>query len=301
MTSGIVFDIMRFSTHDGPGIRTTVFLKGCPLACAWCHNPESQSIQPELMLRPALCIACGACLPVCPQGAIFAEDGHIITDIERCTLCTSCSDACTAEAREIVGREMTTAAVMAEILKDRGVYEESGGGVTFSGGEALMQRAFLADLLVECKHQGLSTALDTSGYAPWAAIESVRGLVDVFLFDLKAVDEHLHRQVTGVSNALILENLRRLCELGHAVILRLPLVPGVNDSPAALRAAAELAAALPNVQRLDVLPYHKIGVEKYRRLQRVYDLSQVQPPDASQIAQAVEILNGSHLKIQVGG
>lgn len=301
MTQGVVFDIMRFSTHDGPGIRTTVFLKGCPLACAWCHNPESQSIQPELMLRPNLCIRCGACIEACPEGAIYAEDGLILTDIERCILCTACSEACYAEARELVGREMSVAEVAAEVARDIPVYEESGGGVTFSGGEALMQRDFLSALLAECKRRGIHTALDTSGYAPWATLESVRGLVDLFLFDLKAVDGSLHRRLTGVSNELVLGNLRRLCQLGHAVILRVPLVPGLNDGAAELRAAAELAASLPGVLRVDVLPYHRAGAEKYHRLQRPYELAEIQPPGAEQIERAAAILRESGLRVQVGG
>ncbi len=301
MTTGVVFDIMRFATHDGPGIRTTVFLKGCPLACAWCHNPESQSIQPELMLRPNLCIQCGACIEACPQGAIYTEDGQIKTDSERCILCTACSEACYAEAREVVGREMTIDEVMAEVVKDIPIYDESGGGVTFSGGEALMQRDFLTGLLAECRRRGIHTALDTSGYAPWAALESVRGLVDLFLYDLKAVDDQLHLRATGVSNARVLANVRRLSELGHAIILRMPLVPGLNDSPADIRAAAQLAASLTGVQRVDVLPYHRAGAEKYRRLQRPYGLAELQPPNTEQVEQAAAILREIGIPIQVGG
>lgn len=301
MSKGIVFDIMRFSTHDGPGIRTTVFLKGCPLNCAWCHNPESQSIKPELMVRPNLCILCRACLQACPQGAIALQDGQIATDTHRCVQCAACVESCYTDAREWVGQEMTVDAVMVEVVKDIPIYDESNGGVTFSGGEALMQPDFLADLLVACQQRGIHTALDTSGFAPWAAFERVRNRVDLFLYDLKAVSDAVHRQATGVSNALILANLHRLAQFGHAIILRMPLVPGVNDGEADLRAAVQLAASLPGVVRLDVLPYHKIGMDKYQRLNRSYPMAQTEPPSSQQVDQAVTILRQTGIPIQVGG
>lgn len=292
---------MHFSTRDGPGIRTTVFLKGCPLHCEWCHNPESQLSGPELMLRPNLCILCDACLPACPQGAIIRQGDEYITDRARCDLCGKCVEVCNADARAIVGREMTVSEVMAEIEKDVVFFDQSGGGVTFSGGEALLQRQFLLELLKACKGRGIHTALDTSGFAAWAVMEAVRPYVDLFLYDLKAMDDEQHRRYTGVSNRLILSNLRRLSELGHAIILRMPLIPGVNDTPQAIQAAGEFAASLPHLLHLEVLPYHQAGVEKYRRLDKGYLLTDMIPPSAEKVSAIAGELREYHLDIQVGG
>jgi pyruvate formate lyase activating enzyme len=301
MLTGIVFDIMHFSTRDGPGIRTTVFLKGCPLHCAWCHNPESQSIKPELMLRPNLCISCETCVSVCPEGAISIAGDTYVTDRLKCTLCGTCVDACTSEARQIVGREMTVEQVMAEIMKDIAFFDESGGGVTFSGGEPLLQRDFLLALLKACREKGIHTAIDTSGFATWTVIDSVRDNIDLFLYDLKVLDDKIHRETTGVSNELILSNLRRLSELGHAIILRMPLIPGVNDSEQAIQAAGQLAAELPHLLSLEILPYHQAGVEKYRRLDREYNLQELVPPAGERVEALAQVLREYHLKVNVGG
>ncbi len=292
---------MHFSTRDGPGIRTTVFFKGCPLHCQWCHNPESQSLKTELMLRPHLCIACESCLAACPEGAIAVTGGVIVTDRAKCTLCGKCVEVCTAEARAIVGREMTVGEVMAEVEKDVSFYDQSGGGVTFSGGEALLQPAFLLDLLRSCKQKGIHTALDTSGAAAWKVIEQVRPYVDLFLYDLKALDERVHRNFTGVSNRLILANLRRLSALGHKIVLRVPLIPGVNDSPEAMAAIGSFAVSLPHLDGLEVLPYHQAGVEKYHRLEKEYALEGLLPPSKEKIESIAEVLRSYRLNIQVGG
>ena len=301
MEKAVVFDIMHFSTRDGPGIRTTVFLKGCPLACLWCHNPESQSLQPELMFRPNLCIHCYACVPACPQEAIAVVDGQVETLPSRCRLCAACVEACAAEARAIAGREMTVGEVMAEVEKDIPFYDESGGGVTFSGGEALLQRDFLLAALVECKRKGIHTALDTSGFAAWSVLDGLRESVDLFLYDLKTVDDACHRAMTGVSNQLILANLRRLSALGQPLIVRVPLIPGINDSPESIREMARFLGSLAPFLRVDLLPYHTAGVEKYRRLNRDYAIPAVQPPSEAEIARAVQILGESGLPISVGG
>ncbi len=292
---------MHFSTRDGPGIRTTVFLKGCLLHCLWCHNPESQSPGLELMLRPNLCIACGTCVPVCTEGAISMLDGVITTERAKCTLCGDCVEVCTADARAIVGREITVGEVMAEIEKDIPFFDQSGGGVTFSGGEALLQPEFLYLLLKSCKEKGIHTALDTSGAVAWRIIERVRLFVDLFLYDLKALDDGVHRRFTGVSNRLILSNLRRLSELGHNIILRIPLIPGVNDSPEAMEAVGKFAASLPHLNGLDVLPYHLAGVEKYRRLNKEYTLAEIVPPSEEKVESITEVLKGFSLNITVGG
>ncbi len=301
MTTGIVFDIRKFSIHDGPGIRTTVFLKGCPLQCAWCHNPEGQSAAVELMLRPGRCIRCGACLEACPQGAISLDGDVPVTNPTLCRNCGACVESCYAGARELVGREMGVADVLHEIERDRPFYDESGGGVTVSGGEPLMQPDFLAALLRACREREIHTALDTCGYAPWATVDRVRESVDLFLYDLKIADDDRHRAWTGASNRPILENLRALSRLGHRIILRTPVVPGVNDDEENLRAIARIAAELPRPVRVQLLPYHRIGVEKYSRLARPYTLPEAVPPAPArleEIAGALQQAYGVEVSVQ---
>lgn len=269
--TGLLFDLRKFSIHDGPGIRTTVFFKGCPLRCAWCHNPESQSPYPDLILHAHRCIGCGACAAVCPQ---LSPPGPLSQGVrvDFCDVCGACVEACYAEARQMVGRIYPVDEVLAMIESDRAFYAQSGGGVTFSGGEPLMQPEFLGALLRACKAAGLHTALDTCGEAPWARLDALRSDVDLFLYDVKLVDDARHRQATGVSNRRILENLQRLSVLGHTIVLRLPLIPGLNDDEENLQATARLAAGLPALERIDLLAYHHTAENKYRSLGREYPL-----------------------------
>jgi pyruvate formate lyase activating enzyme len=287
---GVVFDIRRFSIHDGPGIRTTVFLKGCPLACAWCHNPEGQSAGPELIMRSSRCLRCGACVEACPEDAIRMGADGPVTDPERCEQCGICADACFSGARELAGRELTVAQVMAEVERDRPFYDESGGGATFSGGEPLLQPEFLLGLLRACKAQEIRTALDTCGYGPWSALDRVRPYVNLFLYDIKSLDDVQHLAVTGVSNRTILQNLRMLSELGHPIVLRIPVIPGINDGAEGMRAIGALAADLPSVVHVELLPYHRIGVEKYGRIAREYSLPEILPPSQEHLAELAESL-----------
>jgi pyruvate formate lyase activating enzyme len=302
MTLGTIFDIKKFSIHDGPGIRTTVFFKGCPLSCWWCHNPESQARGRELVWRETRCIVCGACQAACPEGAISANgDGSMHTDPARCTLCGDCLDACTSEAREIVGRSMSLNQVMAEIERDVPFYDESGGGVTFSGGEPLLQAEFLRALLRACRERDIHTTLDTCGYARWETLDSLRADVDLFLYDLKLMDAERHRQVTGVSNQIILSNLEALARHGHALVLRLPLIPGLNDDEDNLRRTAAFAAGLPGVERLDILPYHPTGADKYPRLHKAYRLAELRPPSDERLAEITHIMQAYGLPVKIGG
>ncbi|HML21162.1 MAG TPA: glycyl-radical enzyme activating protein [Aggregatilinea sp.] len=301
MSSGIVFDIQKFSLHDGPGIRTTVFLKGCGLRCWWCHNPESQRPRPELLLRAEACIRCGACVVECPQSAITWNGTDFVTDREICARCGTCTAACVADAREMVGREMTVEQVMDDVLRDVLFYDQSGGGVTFSGGEPLLQDEFLLDLLRACKAHDLHTVVDTCGYASAETLDRVRPYVDLFLYDLKSMDERRHREVTGASNALVLENLKRLAEHGHAVVLRVPIIPHVNDDEDNLRQLGTLARSLPNVRQVNILPYHKLGAEKYDRLSRSNPMPETQEPSADQMAAIKQFLETFGLNVTIGG
>jgi len=297
MSSGIVFDIKRFSIHDGPGIRTTVFLKGCPLRCAWCHNPESQRREPQIMLRPSRCIACGECIDHCPEGAIRWNGTGTLTDRDLCLECGACTAYCAGEARELIGREMHLPELLAEIKRDLAFFDESGGGVTFSGGEPLSQAEFLLGLLQGCKEMEIHTAVDTCGAATWAALDRVRPFVDLFLYDIKLIDGKRHRAATGADNTIILSNLRLLAEAGQAIELRLAIIPGINDDEANLRATAEFATTLPNLAGISILPFHNTAQDKYSRLGLDYPMSGVRPPDEAHLNQIGDLMRAYGLPV----
>ena len=260
--AGMIFDVQRFCLHDGPGIRTTVFLKGCPLRCWWCHNPEGLAAGPELMFTRALCTGCGACAAACPEQAHAIRDGKHTIDRRRCRLCGACVEACPAGALVIAGRRMPVGEVMRTVLEDRPYYEASGGGVTLSGGEPLAQAAFSLALLEACKSAGLHTALDTSLHAEWDTIEPFLPAVALFLADLKHVDSARHRAATGVGSERIMANLRRLAQEGADVIVRVPVVVGFNAAPADGAAMADFLAGLGNVRQVELLGYHVLGEGK---------------------------------------
>jgi pyruvate formate lyase activating enzyme len=299
--TGMIFDIRRFSIHDGPGIRTTAFLKGCSLNCRWCHNPESRGVQPELIYRETRCAGCGDCLAACPPAAITWKTDQPVTDGLVCTRCGTCVEACPSGARELVGRSWTVPDVMAQLRRDSAFYESSGGGVTLSGGEPLHQPEFATALLQACKTEGLHTALDTSGFCPWETMEAVCPYVDLFLYDVKLMDDDLHREFTGVSNQLILANLRRLADLGHAIILRVPLIHGITDGEGNLRAIAELARCLPNIRRVDLLPYHDTARMKYHSLGLGYPLDGDAGVAEGWLADQQQILEGYQIETRIGG
>ncbi|MEK6795741.1 MAG: glycyl-radical enzyme activating protein [Spirochaetota bacterium] len=280
---GIVFNIQRFSIHDGPGIRTTVFLKGCDLKCMWCHNPESISAQRELQYFPHKCIACGNCAKVCPVNAQRMEDGKHVFIRELCTRCGKCVEVCYAEALVMAGKCMTADEIMTEVMKDAPFYERSQGGVTFSGGEALVQREFVLELLKRSKAGGLHTVIDTAGNVPWATFESVLPYTDLFLYDVKIIDDEKHKQFTGVSNKRIRENLRKLGVMKTAVWIRIPTIPGVNDSREEMSAIADAIAGLSAVTRVELMPYHTIASGKYGSLGLTYPLSHLAAPTQEHI------------------
>lgn len=289
---------MRYSIHDGPGIRTVVFLKGCPLTCWWCHNPEGQDAAREIVFFQSKCQRCGRCLAVCPHQAICPETFRTLRD--RCVVCGACVDACRAGARGSAGRTITVSELLAEIKRDTIFYDESGGGVTFSGGEPLVQAVFLKEALAGCKALRIHTAVDTCGYAPRETLLSVCDYVDLFLFDLKVMDDGRHQRYTGVSNALILENLRLLDDLGRDIAIRVPLIPGLNDDEENLRKTAEFVSSLKRVPCVHLLPYHEIGVDKHARLGKAY-LVDAKPPEESHIEASRGVLADYGLVCHIGG
>jgi pyruvate formate lyase activating enzyme len=274
--TGTTFNIQRFSTEDGPGIRTTVFFKGCPLRCAWCHNPEGLSPKPELMWYDARCIGARHCLAACPHGALALTPGGLVIDRRLCDACGTCAQACPAAALEVIGRTWTAEQLCAEVSKDTLFFETSGGGVTLSGGEPLAQADFLAALCPLLHEAGLHVALDTCGAAPWACYERLLPFLDLALYDLKIYDAARHQASTGADNRTILENARRLAAAGLPLWIRTPLIPGHTAEAANLAALARfIAAELPTVERWDLLAYTNLGGPKYRRLDRPYALAGV--------------------------
>jgi len=284
--TGTLFDIKRFAIHDGPGIRTTVFLKGCPLNCWWCHNPESQAAGLDLLYRSSQCLRCGTCVAACPAKALSLDASGVARDRAACTLCGRCAEACPAEAQTMVGRRISAEALAAEIARDRVFFDESGGGVTFSGGEPLAQPAFLLEMLDRCGAQGIHRAVDTSGYAPRATLLDVAARTDLFLFDLKLMDDALHRQYTGVGNAVVLENLEALSEAGAPVEIRIPVVPSITDG-GNIAATGVFLASLPRRPRVRILPYHRAAMHKYGRFgmqRRLRDVPEPSPENLMELA-----------------
>ncbi len=282
-TTGIVFDIQKFSIHDGPGIRTTVFLKGCPLDCLWCHNPESKKSKPEISFISEKCILCGYCASKCPnQCHIIDGKGHSF-DRAKCLRCGKCTMECYSKALEVIGKIMTMDEVMAEVLKDVPFYETSNGGMTISGGEPMAQFLFTKSLLEEAKRHNLHNCLETSGYAPLARYREILANVDIFLYDFKESDPERHSKYTGIPQDLIVKNLVELDSLGAKSVLRCPIIPGLNDRKSHFKEIAKLANKLSNIIEINILPYHPLGKSKSSRIGMEYPLSNNEFPDEDEI------------------
>ena len=284
---GRIFNIQRYSLQDGPGLRTTVFMKGCPLACAWCHNPESQSVPRRLVTHENRCMGCGTCGDLFIRGKAPAPEELV--------------EACPTGAKQLMGRDVEVGELVEEVLKDRLFFDESGGGVTFSGGEPLMQSAFVVKALSALRDKGVHTALDTCGLAPRNELLEAAALAQVVLFDLKHMDDDQHRAWTGAGNATILANLQALSLVHANIWIRMPVVPEVNDDLKNLEATAAFVAKLPGVHRLDLLPYHTIGAAKFRRLGRQYILDHVLPPSPKRMAEVAKLFRGHGLTVAIGG
>jgi len=300
--SGVVFEIERFAINDGPGIRTIVFLKGCPLSCKWCANPESREFENQLFFWDTKCIGCGRCVKQCPMAALTWH-GRVLIDRDCCMLCGTCAETCYAEALEVVGHVMRADEVMAQVDRDARYYKESGGGVTFSGGEPFSQPEFLVSLASLAKERGYTTAVETSGYVPWETIERGLPLLDTFLFDLKCMDDATHRELTGVGNRLIQENFIRILEHapGVAVVVRVPVITGLNsDDENCKRIIRFLNKHHPGC-RVDILPYHRLGVSKYSRLGWRYPCPGIQPPTARRMQEIQDMFTAEGYHVVIGG
>lgn len=297
--AGTVFDIQRFSLHDGPGIRTIVFLKGCPLSCKWCSNPESQHIKPVIMYKKTDCLDCGRCMTVCKIGAINPEyKGCINRDI--CSGCGECVNACPSGALVVKGKTMTIQQVVKELKKDATTYRRSGGGITLSGGEPLVQYAFASELLKACKAQGWNTAIETTGIGTEEAIETVIPYVDTVLLDIKHMDGEQHKKFTGADNELVKKHVPRICQISNTVI-RIPVVPGFNFSTEAVKSIAEYAKTLMGIRIIHLLPYHSFGENKYGLLGQDYEMKDIKPLKPEDLEESKKMVESLGFQCIIGG
>ncbi|MDF2985928.1 MAG: hpdA [Eubacterium sp.] len=300
MMTGIVFKIQKYSIHDGPGIRTTVFLKGCPLNCWWCHNPEGQEPSGVIVYHEEKCHHCGRCIEICKDEAVYFKNKDLRWDRNKCTHCYNCIDVCPDNALESIGRKMTVSALMDIIEKDTIFYDESGGGVTFTGGEPFLQYEFLYEMLKSCKRKGIHTAIETSGYTAWDRMENIAGYTDLFLYDLKLMDEGKHIKYTGVSNKIILHNLKKLSEIHNNICVRIPVIPGVNDDEENIDRSIVFLKST-SIRNIGILPYHDIGIYKYDKLGIQYRLKGLITPEVHEMQKIADVFKNNGFCVKIGG
>lgn len=296
-----IFNIQRFSIHDGPGIRTTVFFSGCPLRCLWCHNPESHEAKPQMAYFANRCMRCGACVATCPQGALSLDGSHIITDVENCIACGECLAVCPTQARKRYGEEYSVEQLLNILLRDLTYYQKSGGGVTLSGGEPLLHTAFVASLASNLQARGVHVAVESCAYADYERqIKPLITLVDLWMIDIKVMDDERHRTATGRSVTPILDNVRRLSRDGANMIVRVPVVPHLNDNEQNMRAMAEFIITQTQIRDVELLPMHKLAEHKYNALGRPYPAADIPTPNASSLPALAHILAAYGLNVTIG-
>jgi pyruvate formate lyase activating enzyme len=302
MQNPLIFDVKRYAINDGPGIRVTIFFKGCNLNCAWCHNPESIIPTAQKMYSKDKCIGCGTCVEVCPNSAIALTPNGIVTDLELCRLCGNCAEVCPTKATEISGHEESIEQIMNIIERERVFFDQSGGGVTFSGGEPLMHSSFLIKLLDECRERGIHSVVDTTGMAKTETLLDVAKRTDLFLYDLKLIDSERHKKWTGVGNERILENLKILSESGAAINIRIPLIRGVNDDIENIGGTAKFIASLAGDKKtVNLLPYHNIAQKKYEKLGREWKPDEMAEPTKNEQTEIISLFSEYGLTAQIGG
>ena len=300
--TGIIFNTQRFSVHDGPGIRTTIFFKGCPLRCLWCDNPEGQKATPEMVFWKESCIHCETCVRICPYNAIktFGRSSKMIVK-DRCIVCGRCLDTCYSKALEQIGRYVVVDEVLEEVERDRIFFEASGGGVTASGGEPTAQPEFVAELFRRCKEGHIHTAVETCGYAEWSILEKVLKYTDLALYDIKDMDPVRHKEFVGVHNDLILGNAKKISSKLIPMVVRIPIIPGYNDCEDNIESLGHFISELHGVREVDLLPYHRLGEAKYNRLGLKYRLKGLKPPREDHLQSIKGKMESIGLEVKIGG
>ncbi|MGD9566946.1 MAG: trans-4-hydroxy-L-proline dehydratase activase [Sedimentibacter sp.] len=300
MNKANIFNIQKFSVHDGPGIRTTVFFKGCPLKCWWCHNPESQSINKQMLYDRDKCVLCGTCVRICTEKAIKIENNILTTDPNKCSYCGKCEIYCIPGARQIAGKYYTVEEIFYEVMKDKVFYEQSNGGVTVSGGEPLLQIDFVEELLIKLKKENIHTAVDTCGAVSFENIQRVAPYTDVFLYDIKLMDDEKHIKYTGVTNKLILENLKKLSQIHNKINIRMPIIEGVNSDKKHIQATIDFIRDL-NIKKVNLLPYHDIAKHKYKKLNITYPEDKMFKPSEEKMQYFKEMFEIEGYEVKIGG
>lgn len=295
-----IFNIQKFCVHDGPGIRTTVFFKGCPLKCTWCHNPESQNYHKEILYTKSKCTLCGNCVRVCKNNAINLTNNILETNIDKCFFNGDCCISCLNDAREIAGKEYSVSEVIKEVVKDKVFYKNSNGGVTLSGGEPLIYKNFVVELLKKLKDENIHTAIDTCGEVDFKTLENVSKYTDIFLYDIKIMDDDKHKYYTGVSNKTIINNLIELNKIHNNINLRLPLIEGINTDKSQITGVLKLLK-YTNIKKINLLPYHNIAMHKYEQLSRNYDLENMKRPTDKNLNRIMELFVREGYEVKIGG